>query len=126
MALMNILKTTAQEAGFQEACNPPASFPLCLPLCPLVTCSIALFSFLCPFCLLLHAPSSYSLPILSSLFCLFLVMLAPCRSCSMPSLTCLRAAVMKILRRRKILHGFSLGPGTPLARCWCVCGCVWV
>lgn len=43
---------------------------------------------------------------------LFLVMLAPCRTCSMPSLTCLRAAVMKILRRRKILHGFILGPGT--------------
>lgn len=54
--------------------------------------------------------------------CLYLVMLAPCRSCSMPSLTCLRTAVMKILRRRRILHGFSLGPGTPLhGVCVCVC-----
>lgn len=45
---------------------------------------------------------------------LFLVMLAPCPSCSLPYLTCHRTAVMKILRRRRILHGFSLGPGTPL------------
>lgn len=59
--------------------------------------------------------------------CLCLVMLAPCRSSSMPSLTCLRAAVMKTLRRRRrILHGFSLGPGTPLhgvGVCAFVCAC---
>lgn len=56
--------------------------------------------------------------------CLFLVMLAPCRSCSLPYLTCLRTAVMTTLRRRRILHGFSLGPGTPLhGVCNCVCAC---
>lgn len=30
---------------------------------------------------------------------------------------------MKILRRRRIFHGFSLGPGTPLHSV-CVCLCV--
>lgn len=72
------------------------------------------------FCLLVfaHLPFSSTLPFC----CLFLVMLAPCRCCSLPSLMCLRTAAMKSLRRRRILHGFSLGPGTPLhGVCVCVC-----
>lgn len=54
-----------------------------------------------------------SLPTLTSLLSLSCVMLVPCPSC-LPSLTCLRTAAMKSLRRRRILRGFSLGPGTSL------------
>lgn len=51
------------------------------------------------------------------------VLIAPCHSCSMPCLTCLRAAVTKIRKRRRILHGFSLGPGTHWCTVW-VCMCL--
>lgn len=56
--------------------------------------------------------------------CLFPpILIAPCHSCSMPCLTCLRAAVTKIRKRRRILHGFSLGPGTHWCTVW-VCMCL--
>lgn len=56
--------------------------------------------------------------------CLFPpILIAPCHSCSMPCLTCLRAAVTKIQKRRRILHGFSLGPGTQWCTVW-VCMCL--
>lgn len=103
-------KTTTQVVVFKQACNPPASFPWCSPSslvvfsCDLLPFHICLHVFSLPFCLLSLAQHPL----------LFLVMLAPCRSSSMPSLTCLRTAVMKILRRRRILQGFSLVPGTPL------------
>lgn len=51
------------------------------------------------------------------------ILIAPCHSCSMPCLTCLRAAVTKIRKRRRILHGFSLGPGTHWCTVW-VCMCL--
>lgn len=55
--------------------------------------------------------------------CLFPpILIAPCHSCSMPCLTCLRAAVTKSRKRRRILHGFSLGPGTHWCTVWvCLC-----
>lgn len=92
-----------------QACKPPASHHLC----PLGTFKkIPLISFSSP-------PQSFRvhailtvIPSLTPLLSFSPILIAPSRSCSMPCLTCLRVAVMKILKRRRILHGFSLGPGT--------------
>lgn len=113
----------------QASMQPSSILSLVLPSSLssfLLTCYHSTLSSCCFTSLLspLAGTTSSSLVILPSLLPLFLVMLAPCRSCSMPSLTCLRTAVMKILRRRRILHGFSLGPGTPLhGVCLFVCAC---
>ena len=77
---------------------------LFLPLCPVLHLLLLL---LCPVLLCSRA--------------------APSPSSSLHSLTCLGTAVTKSLRKRRILHRFSLGPGTPLQRvCVCVCVFVWV
>ncbi len=120
MALMNInLKASMQPSSILSIVLPSSLSSF------LVTGYHSTFVFMffpLPFCLLTLAQHPLFFQSLPHSSCLFLVVLAPCRSCSMPSLTCLRTAVMKILRRRRILHGFSLGPGTPLhGVCVCVC-----
>lgn len=124
---MNILKSSTR-SRLQVSMQSSSTLPLVLPS-SLSSCDLLPFHFC-----LFHVPSVsscvhklifafYSFPRSS---CLCLVMLAPCRSSSMPSLTCLGAAVMKTLRRRRrrrILHGFNLGPGTPLHGVG-VCVCV--
>ena len=76
---------------------------LFLPLCPVL--HLLLLLLLCPVLLCSRA--------------------APSPSSSLHSLTCLGTAVTKSLRKRRILHRFSLGPGTPLQRV-CVCVCVFL
>lgn len=106
MAVMNFSKAAAaREVGMLTSSIPP-SLSFWAPPSPHVRAIISFIPSLTPSCL--------SPPIL----------IAPCRSCSMPCLTCLRAAVTKILKRRRILHGFSLGPGTHWCTVWVCSRCV--
>lgn len=119
MALMNFSKTAAaREVGFKhENLQPPIIFVL---LGLLKRFHIYLFHIPPIFSHACH-PHCHSFPHPPPVF--FPILIAPCRSCSMPCLTCLRVAVMKILKRRRILHGFSLGPGTHWGTVW-VCMCL--